>query len=173
VQRRRATARRGVAEKVTDPRRLASCESKIPCHRLNETLYPTVIFLPFYAGGVLSGVIVDYLRAGNRRNLLCENEHAALLSNRGQVSATRTVPNEGRLRVCRDVADPALETGTIFGLADREAIRDAISGRHVVALVLEEANRAGLAAPWAVQRFGSLSDGGLCGIMDGANSDNN
>ena len=30
--------------------------SKSPCHRLNEALYPAVIFLPFYAGGVLGGI---------------------------------------------------------------------------------------------------------------------
>jgi len=65
-------------EKVTDPRRLASPVSKSPCHRLNERLNPTVMILPFYAGGVLGGVIVEYLRAGNRCDLLCEAALRAL-----------------------------------------------------------------------------------------------
>jgi hypothetical protein len=50
--------------------------SKRTGHAVDDALYPAVIF-PLYAGGILNSAITGYLRAANRRDLLCENEHAA------------------------------------------------------------------------------------------------
>jgi hypothetical protein len=52
------------------------------------------------------------------------------------------------LWVCRDVADSALEARTIFGLDVAEAVRHANNGRHIVAMVLQKASPANLAASW-------------------------
>jgi hypothetical protein len=57
------------------------------------------------------------------------------------------------LPVCLDVADSALELGAVFCLDDPKAIRDAISDRHIVTLVLGEVHRATAATPWAAETF--------------------